>query len=171
MAGIDIDSRSGKRSMSADINMVPFIDLLLVTVAFLLITAVWTQAAQLNATTEVPSRGGDGEPTNTFDVRIRDEQVHMAWKQGNVVIHERTVPRGSTADLAKTFAEEWNARGAHRHAADRKVDLAVLHADNDVPFRDMAEVLDALSATKREMDLGHGRKAVIPVFATTLSAR
>jgi biopolymer transport protein ExbD len=171
MAGIDVES-GGKRGVSADINMVPFIDLLLVTVAFLLITAVWSQAAQLNATTQVPS--GDGGHTgdaHVFDVRLRENVVELAWKQGNVVVHERMIARGSVSDMAKVFEEEWRARGEHKDARDMKLDIAVLHADNTVPFKEMAEVLDALSATKREMAISQGRTAVVPVFATTLAAR
>ena len=42
MAGVDVGPQGGhKRATNSDINMVPFIDLLFVTVAFLLITAVW----------------------------------------------------------------------------------------------------------------------------------
>ena len=41
MAGVDVGpQRGGKRATNSDVNMVPFIDLLFVTVAFLLITAV-----------------------------------------------------------------------------------------------------------------------------------
>ena len=50
MAGVDMGSSSrGKRPMNAEINMIPFIDLLLVTVAFLLVTAVWVSRARLTA--------------------------------------------------------------------------------------------------------------------------
>ena len=45
MAGVDVGGGGRKRSANADVNMVPFIDLLLVTVAFLLITAVWIAGA------------------------------------------------------------------------------------------------------------------------------
>src|SRR5215831_18995568 len=38
----------GKRSVDIDINLVPFIDMMSVLVAFLLLTAVWTEFAQIN---------------------------------------------------------------------------------------------------------------------------
>ena len=43
MGGVDVSDGGGgkKRSINAEINLVPFIDLLFVTLAFLLITAVW----------------------------------------------------------------------------------------------------------------------------------
>jgi biopolymer transport protein TolR len=60
---IDLNSpaKGGKKPLSADLNLVPYIDLLTCMVAFLLITAAWTQLAQLNVKQRGP--GGDGDPT------------------------------------------------------------------------------------------------------------
>jgi len=42
MGGVDVGEGGGKkRATNSDINMIPFIDLLMCTIAFLLITAVW----------------------------------------------------------------------------------------------------------------------------------
>jgi biopolymer transport protein ExbD len=38
----------GRKSLDVDINLVPFIDMMSVLVAFLLLTAVWTNLAQIN---------------------------------------------------------------------------------------------------------------------------
>lgn len=43
MAQISENSGGGKRSLNADLNLVPFIDLLSVCICFLLMTAVWLQ--------------------------------------------------------------------------------------------------------------------------------
>ena len=55
-----IDGGGGdrKKPLHAELNLVPYIDLLTCMVAFLLITAVWTQLARL----EVQQKG-QGEPT------------------------------------------------------------------------------------------------------------
>lgn len=59
MAGVDVGSaKGGKRATNSDINMVPFIDLLFVTIAFLLITAVWVTNSRIEATTQVPGQAG-----------------------------------------------------------------------------------------------------------------
>ena len=50
----------GKKSVDAHINLVPFIDLMTVLIAFLLITAVWTNIAQMNVTPK--GQGAMGEP-------------------------------------------------------------------------------------------------------------
>src|SRR5450432_441194 len=50
---VDSGDKGGKKSVNAELLLVPYIDLLTCMVAFLLITAVWTQIARL----EVQQRG------------------------------------------------------------------------------------------------------------------
>ena len=57
---IEPGNKGGKRSLMADLNLVPYIDLLTCMVAFLLITAVWTQLAQLKI--DQHGKGGDVDP-------------------------------------------------------------------------------------------------------------
>src|SRR3954454_17745892 len=45
---VDTGNKGGKKPLNADLNLVPYIDLLTCMVAFLLITAVWSQLARLN---------------------------------------------------------------------------------------------------------------------------
>jgi len=64
--------KKGKKSLDSELNLVPFIDLLSCLIAFLLITAVWTQISALR----VAQTGGlDSTPPeppkdNTIDVRV-----------------------------------------------------------------------------------------------------
>lgn len=52
-----------KKPLDATINLVPFIDLMAVTISFLIMTAVWTQIGRL----QVASAGGEGDPTEKDD--------------------------------------------------------------------------------------------------------
>ena len=45
----------GKKTVDQEIPLVPFIDLLLCCVMFLLVTAVWNQLARIEANQNVPS--------------------------------------------------------------------------------------------------------------------
>jgi biopolymer transport protein ExbD len=55
MASLDIDTGgSGKKPVDASIPLIPFIDLLLCCVMFLLVTAVWNQLASIDASQQVP---------------------------------------------------------------------------------------------------------------------
>ena len=75
---------TGKKK-DADLNLVPYIDLLTCMIAFLLITAVWTQLARL----QVSQRG----PGGTVDEKAAPRVVVLVGEQGfNVVVdHERQV--------------------------------------------------------------------------------
>jgi biopolymer transport protein TolR len=63
-------TKTGKKPLDAEINLVPFIDLLSCCISFLLITAVWTQIAGL----QVASSGGPPEPQpkqeQTVDLKL-----------------------------------------------------------------------------------------------------
>ena len=62
--GMDLGNAKGpKKPLDATINLVPFIDLMAVTISFLIMTAVWTQIGRL----QVSGGGGDGDPTPEKD--------------------------------------------------------------------------------------------------------
>src|SRR4051794_21570699 len=66
-------TRGGKKPLDAVINLVPFIDLMAVTIAFLLITAVWTQTgAQPVASAGKGPGAGEASLTLTLKVTNRD---------------------------------------------------------------------------------------------------
>ena len=61
--------KAGKKPLDAELNLVPFIDLLSCCISFLLITAVWTQIAGL----QVASSGGPPDQQKqdvTIDVKL-----------------------------------------------------------------------------------------------------
>ena len=186
MAGVDVGERggAGKRSTNAELNLIPFIDLLFVTVAFLLITAVWVTNSRLNANAVLPSPA-DVPPPDVFrqekilNLTVEPDQFTLAWKQGNDVVSEVKVPKVSDAgeptryaDLAKTIEAEWSRNGGHRDASDPRIDQAILHTDNRTRFKEIAAVMDALYATKRDYVVGEdGKLARVPVFNMTFAVR
>jgi len=60
--GMDLGSggKGKKKSLDAQINLVPFIDLMAVTISFLIMTAVWTQIGRL----QVSQAGGNSDPND-----------------------------------------------------------------------------------------------------------
>jgi len=58
--GMDLGTsgKGGKKPLDAMINLVPFIDLMAVTISFLIMTAVWTQIGRL----QVSQQGGPSDP-------------------------------------------------------------------------------------------------------------
>ncbi|MEK6606135.1 MAG: biopolymer transporter ExbD [Myxococcota bacterium] len=56
--GMAMPQKGGKKALDLTLNLVPFIDLLITNICFLLITAVWTQLARINV-----SQKGQGAPS------------------------------------------------------------------------------------------------------------
>jgi biopolymer transport protein ExbD len=184
MAGIDVGGGHGKRSTNHEIPLIPFIDFLLCLVAFLLVTAVWSQMARINADARVPGPPQPDEPKDPpkekqLHVEMKgDQKFQLIWKEGNTVVNtidveRKAVPTGNQGDirypdLAKKISDEWNANGAHRAASDLKLDQSVLHTDNSTPFSDVIAVIDAIYTPKREITLG-GKTEKMPAFNVTFA--
>jgi biopolymer transport protein ExbD len=190
MAGVDVGGGGGKgkRSLDSEINMVPFIDLLMVTIAFLLITAVWSQMARLNADAQVPgpprpdTEVTPQEPEKQLHVEMRStEKFVLIWKQGGTVVSTLDVPRrdeivrqGSTKvvrfpELADKIASEWKTVGQHRDPTDKKFDQAILHTDSETPYSHIIGVIDAIYQAKRPYSAGGGKAEQVPAFNVTFS--
>jgi biopolymer transport protein ExbD len=168
MAGIDVGGHGGKKTLNHEIPLIPFIDFLLCLVSFLLITAVWSQMARLNADARVP---GPPDPNKEIEEK-KDKTLHiemkgeeggtfkLIWKEGSTVINTIDVPKKaekvgkdeiSYPELAKKIEEEWGKNESRHFAAtDPKIDQAVLHTDNSTPFKDVIAVIDAVYSAKRD---------------------
>jgi biopolymer transport protein ExbD len=149
--------------------MVPMIDLLMVTIAFLLVTAVWSSMARMEGRADVPGQATEPTPTAHerslhVDMRPVDRYV-LSWRDGNVVTSSRDVPR-QAASLARALEQEWRTNGAHVSPADPGRDRAVLHVSNETPFSEMVAAMDAVESAKRAVP--HGQT---PAFALTLATQ
>jgi biopolymer transport protein ExbD len=149
--------------------MVPMIDLLMVTIAFLLVTAVWSSMARMEGRADVPGQVTEPTPSERerslhVDMRPVDRYV-LSWRDGNVVTSTREVARDGTS-LARAVAQEWHTNGAHVAPTDPGRDRAVLHVSNETPFAEMVAAMDAVESAKRAVP--HGET---PAFALTLATQ
>jgi biopolymer transport protein ExbD len=185
MAGIDAGGGGGgKRPVDHNIPLIPFIDFLLCLVAFLLVTAVWSQMARINADARVPGPPKDEPPEEQkkekqLHVEMRGERkFQLVWKEGNTVVNtidvdRKPVPIGEKGDitfpdLAKKINEEWTANGSHRAGSDKKFDQSVLHTDNSTQFSDVIAVIDAIYTPQRDFSFG-GKTEKVPAFNVTFA--
>jgi biopolymer transport protein ExbD len=177
MAVIDVGGRSGRRELNHDLPLVPFIDFLLCIVAFLLVTAVWSQMARLEANAKVPGlkEGTPAEPSPELhvDMRSRDRFV-LAWRQGSTLLAEEEVPRERVAagggevrypELSRRLTTSWTRSGVHRASGDARRDRAVLHASNDADFGEVVAAMDAIAGVRRTAANGRDAAAFDVVFA------
>jgi biopolymer transport protein ExbD len=186
MASIDTGGgHGGKRTVNFELPLIPFIDFLLCLVSFLLITAVWSQMARINADARVPGpprpeqEQDEVKKFKTLNVEMRGERkFQLVWKQGSTVLNtidveRKPVPIGNQGDiqypdLAKKIAEEWKQNGQYRSKTDKKFDRAVLHTDNSTQFQDVIAVIDAIYTPKREYLVG-GTLEELPAFNVTFA--
>jgi hypothetical protein len=160
MASISVaGAKSGRRSYDHTLPLVPFIDFMVCLIAFLIVTAVWTQASRINATGQVPGNllGLTPEPEKELHLTASAQGFDLRWQQGATVLETQHVPRVEVRlgdeprfpALSDAITKEWQAQGAHRAPGDRRLDRAVLHVPNDLPFAEMVALLDALHAPRR----------------------
>ena len=188
MAGVDVGGPRGhKRAINSDLNMVPFIDLLMCTIAFLLITAVWVTNSRIALDAEVPGPPGCGadctpQPQRMLHVTVGENDFGLAWKLGGTVISEVHVPRNPVEvggavkmtrypDLARAIEKEWGQLHEHSDPSDRKQDQLVLHSDDRAPFRDLVAVMDAVNDTRRDLRGPDGAMHRIAAFNPTFAVR
>jgi len=182
MASVSVEGSKGKRrTVDAEINMIPMIDLLMVTISFLLITAVWVHSQRLTASAQVPGTSvtppcTDCTPEARLHVQTSDPaKFVLAWKQGSTVVRTVDVPRETRHDrtaslptLAAKVRDEWRASGTHREAGDRRFDQAVVHAANDMPYGELIAVMDAVAEPKRALAAG-GKQVEAAAFDITFA--
>jgi biopolymer transport protein ExbD len=175
MAGVDVGGggKGGRRKLDSEVNMIPFVDLLMVTVSFLLITAVWVHSARMDADAQVPGppqptppcEGEACKPEARLHIDAKDHTKWvLTWKQDGTVVKSTEIPRETKAkagmgypQLAAKVSEEWKQTGVHQSASDRKFDHAVVHASNDMPYSELIAVMDAVSQPKRQVQVGEKR--------------
>ena len=173
MAGIDTSSGNGKRrAIDQEINMVPFIDLLMVTISFLLITAVWSSMARITATANEPSVHGEKYDATkhpaVLHVRVAAKSATegtfvLQWQRGNDFVDFETIPmsmqNGGYPALEEAMLRAYQigqrTQGlsgddlGHEANVDATTNAAILHFDNAFAFKDVVKVLDAVYAPRR----------------------
>ncbi|WP_394843462.1 biopolymer transporter ExbD [Pendulispora brunnea] len=97
MAGLDLGHRGGvRRNVIVDIEPIPMIDLMMVMISFLLITAVWSHMARMDVAANVPA---PGDPMTTpvaekvLHLEIKDDLFILSWRHEKKVITRTEISR------------------------------------------------------------------------------
>jgi biopolymer transport protein TolR len=145
---VDTGGKSGKKSVNADLNLVPYIDLLTCMVAFLLITAVWSQLARLEAHQKGQGQAGeDTPPEKVFKlvVLVNDSGFNLVADQDQQPIPKK----GDSYDYEKLGDELKKIKDTH---AD-KTDIQVA-SDDSIKFEVLVKTMDtALSSRFPDISL------------------
>jgi biopolymer transport protein ExbD len=137
--------KKGKKSLDAELNLVPFIDLLSCLISFLLITAVWTQISSVR----VASTGGlsnEEQPPKeqtTIDIRVTmTERGYALSLAGNMV----DMPKVAKAEGGTTFDSKQLVEKLklvkQQYPEQRAVTVA---AEDAIGFEELVATVDAIS--------------------------
>lgn len=124
----DSGGSRGKKALDAELNLVPFIDLLCSLISFLLMTAVWTQIARLELKqgNAAPPDPNTPPPVDTPKVDLRVE-VH---EKGFTIVENNKIeiPIPCTAAACTTITKAKNKDGKEEVVIDSKYDYTALAA-------------------------------------------
>ena len=119
---IESSSRRGQRTLDASVNIVPYIDLLMTIMTFLVITATWTQMRSLESQSASGAcAGADCKASEHATVTLTQKGIHVG---------------------AEHFAIDDVRDAMVALVATKKTDLE-LHVDDGVAFARVVALMDA----------------------------
>ena len=143
MAGVSTGGggHGGKKSVDQDVPLVPYIDLLLCCVMFLLVTAVWNQLARINANQQTP-----GQVTTPPDEPPPEKvRLVLAVQNTGFVIQSSagesiTIPKnGDQYNLV-----ELNTKLNDVHQMDPNRRDIIVEPEDGVKYEDVVKAMDAV---------------------------
>lgn len=144
--GAPTPAKGGKKSVDFTVNLVPTIDLLSVLIAFLLITAVWTQLARINAqqvlpkTSDKPQEETDPKKEKKLYVFVQPDEVAI-----NFTDEQPQIFRKADGDLNKAVREYVKkVADDEKMVPDKKKQAVVVGATDVVEYRQMIDMMDIL---------------------------
>jgi biopolymer transport protein ExbD len=142
--GASLGAESGK-SVNVELNIVPFIDLMSCLTAFLLVTAVWVNIAQINIQPK-------GKNRDTTQVQVDEEHVTLSvlvqsdkiWVGLSRVNEFQEIPKKGDQQDWEKFETTLKEHKASAFFADR-TDIEVAGestAQSPVPYQDIIKAMD-----------------------------
>jgi biopolymer transport protein ExbD len=141
--GSPTPSKGGKKNVDFTVNLVPTIDLLSVLIAFLLITAVWTQLARINAqqvlpkTSDKPQEQTDEKKDKKLLILIETEEISVGFTE-----EAPTVLRKSDGDYVKQLREKIKAIA--EKIEDKPKQQIMVGANDAVEYKTVIQAMDIL---------------------------
>jgi len=130
---------NGKKSVDAQLNMVPFIDLLSVLISFLLMTSVWTQVAKIDVK-QAPTNASE-EPQQEQDKEKLNLTV-LVKASGYTVTRKGTVMKEieKKGDAYDTTALGETLKQARSENPENEE--VIVTCEDKIPYQEMITVMD-----------------------------
>jgi biopolymer transport protein TolR len=140
--GMDLGTggKGGKKSLDTAINLVPFIDLMAVTISFLIMTAVWTQIGRL----QVSQAGGSSaeqqeEPDKTVPVNLLITDKELKLTVGGTSYEPIPIVRDSQGRVDLTRLQE-RFKEIKTQLPDQSA--ITLQTEDSVRYEDLVRIID-----------------------------
>lgn len=139
--GAPTPTKGGKRGVDFTVNLVPTLDLLSVLIAFLLITAVWTQLARINTdqvlqkTADKPKKQQPQEERKDLLILVRPTEVLMKLTGEEPISVAATSEGTAYLKEVTTHLKEFKKRIGDS-------DKAIVAAEDAVPYHRLIQIMD-----------------------------
>jgi biopolymer transport protein ExbD len=142
MAGIIAGGgHGGKKNVDHSIPLVPFIDLLLCCVMFLLVTAVWNQLARLNANQQQPGQPQmDSPPPEEPQIKLILQVQNAGFVLATTAGDNTTIPKNGDAYDLEELVKKLKER---RELEPNRKDITVAPEDG-VRYEDVVRAMDTV---------------------------
>jgi biopolymer transport protein TolR len=141
MGGINVGGgHGGKKSVDSEIPLVPFIDLLLCCVMFLLVTAVWNQLARLDANQQQPGQQAPNEPPPEEKIKVVLQVKSTGYVIASTAGDRVEVPKSGDKYDIEVLREKLQER---KRLEPNRRDLTVAPEDG-VFYEDVIAALDTV---------------------------
>ena len=127
-----MDFRRGRRREDPEINLIPFIDVLLVVLIFLMVTTTYSKFTELQIT--LPTADADKALDRPFEINVTVDA------KGNYTINNVAVSFHDVASLADDLK---SAAKANPNAAPGKSPVVIVNADQFAMHQMVINVLEA----------------------------
>jgi biopolymer transport protein ExbD len=161
--GADIDTGGDKKSVNVHLNIVPFIDLMSCLTAFLLLTAVWSNLAQITIKPKGIAR--QAEKTLDEEEPVRASiliQENTIWVGLSRINDFRQIPQNAGAYDWKALAELLKEHKESSYFGAEREDIEIA-AEDKIEYQTIISTMDVA--------IGAGFKDVGLADPSSLSAR
>lgn len=139
--GMDLGSsgKGGKKPLDTAINLVPFIDLMAVTISFLIMTAVWTQIGRLQVAQSGGNSADDQEQPKTLPVVLLITDKDMRLTVGGSQLDPIPFTRNAQQKLDLTKLQ-MKLKEVRAQVPDQTA--ITLQAEDAVRYEDLVTIID-----------------------------
>jgi biopolymer transport protein ExbD len=133
-----MDFRRGRKREDPEINLIPFIDVLLVVLIFLMVTTTYSKFTELQIT--LPTADADKALDRPFEINVTVD-AKGNYTVNNVPVSFHTV--AGLADDLKAAAKAGQPNAARPNAAPDKSPVVIVNADQFAMHQMVINVLEA----------------------------